>query len=381
MDNNASSKGVLLVSVVAFCAVVAAVTYLLLRPVSIEISSREIAAGTADLLVDLRAPTKVINSLKCDDFGECSSVQTGGTPELTWRILAFAALSKGENGAAYKQALKEEIKALAAPDRVLPVRAGLWQLYRAYRLSGEVELLKSFVKGAENLTFQMKTGYIDKELVRHDPMLNAASLLQLIYLYEVLSDSTLAPVVSSTPGVVSFKDPAQLLAILKSQIDRLRKLLITQVRGGANIVPGEGFGSYHCWLALPEYHYGRVFKDATATEGVTHFLGRMQFSTRPASEYRFLSLQLTLPCAELLADMVGSDPGKRGDFLGVIEKGVLPYYDGAKRPICEGDNSFISFNVETGGDQCPRNTKSVPSMAWVASLLAQIDASFKLSLN
>ncbi len=313
---------------------------------------------------------------ECDDSGRCVPVSVANFASSAWRTLAFVGLYQASGREADRVRLMEQLHhELARSNFELGDMVGHHQLFEAYLATGSFEILDHiFSVAGQWLREARATRDLDAE--EHLlPMLSCAMSKQMLFAAKVLGEQ---PAVEYLQAKKLVPKKAQAVADLRNQYlaQGIRFIQLTerhlQKFGVTVLADDPDFKRQSCWVQWAKYAAFVSTGEQQYLDDVVSFFRRARIHTRAASELRFSALQDVLPCVHTLKDIASLDGEFRNDGVFLLQNFILPNWDSAVRPICDGDNGFIADAAMTDRavSKCSLNAKYTSDAAWAVYVLS-----------
>lgn len=338
------------------------------RPVAVlrgttTVNSHDLIASLSSFIDTFERDGVLYASKRCDTEGRCNLYNPEALPAAAWRILQGVALREisadSVKGVAIIERSFERWKRRA--DGMVELHS-FHQLLEAYRQSGSKELL-GYTLNSLDLIERLGMHYVDRdEAKKSSPMLVATIARQLALVARTSDDSG--------PSQV---DRERLLALSRRLVTKAQEMQ-TDHPGVLIRQHPELVGDFACWVPWAQSAIYSATKSVEDFSLISDFFERARFRERSLHDLDPGSLQMVLPCADVLAELRAERLEFALDLVALLERVILIGWDSAKMPLCDGDEGvFASPRFDySGSSPCLGNVKSLSDNSWLMRILSKI---------
>ena len=320
------------------------------------INSQDVASKALSSLLDKPLES---GSTECQG-GDCQ-LATITPPEKAWKLLAFSAMYGTTQDPSLKNLMESIVRNPGYLNDSMYLRWNLLPFRVAYLKTHNPEFNNFFTLGVINATNALDALYSDEKLNRTGIFLTTQLMRSLL-----MSQPELSKVereLGEIPGRVDIAEKAQRAS------RRLRDLALKyEQQKKTSWFESEG-GSYVCWYQLNHAGWYEATKDDTALESAKAFFFSSNFLNK-IKAMKLTVLQQILPCVEAALILSKYDPKFNDAYHDLVESFVLPSFDSDLRPLCKGNNRFISALSDNDTHRCESAITSVADISWIVYLLA-----------
>ena len=338
------------------------------RPVAVlrgttTVNSHDLIASLSSFIDTLELGGTLYASKRCDIEGRCNLHNADALPAEAWRMLQGVALREigrdSEKGLSIIHRAFEQWKRKA--DGMAELHS-FHQLLDTYLQSGSAEPL-GYTLNSLDLIERLGRHYVDRdEAKKSSPMLVATIARQLALVAH-----------TSEGGGPSQVDRERLLMLSRRLVKKTQEMQADHP--GALIRPHpELGGDFACWAPWAQSAIYSATKSVEDFSLIRDFFERARFRERSLHDLEPGSLQMVLPCADVLAELRAERPEFAPDLTALLERVILVGWDSAKMPLCDGDEGVFAaprFDY-SGSSACVGNVKSLSDNAWLMRILSKI---------
>ncbi len=338
------------------------------RPVAVlkgttTVNSHDLIASLSSFLDTLERGGVLYASKRCDTEGRCNVHNPDALPAAAWRILQGVALREispnSGKGAAITERSFERWKRKA--DGMVELHS-FHQLLEAHLQSGSKELL-GYTLNSLDLVERLGMHYVDRDEARKSSPMLVATIARQLALVARTSEG-------SGPSQV---DRERLLALSRRLVKKTQEMQADHPGALIRQHPDLG-GDFACWAPWAQSAIYSATKSVEDFSLIRDFFERARFRERSLHDLEPGSLQMVLPCADVLAELRAERPEFAPDLTALLERVILVGWDSGKMPLCDGDEGVFAaprFDY-SGSSPCVGNVKSLSDNAWLMRILSKI---------
>ncbi|NMC62422.1 MAG: hypothetical protein GYA55_04570 [SAR324 cluster bacterium] len=321
---------------------------------------------------------------ECNEERQCHFINSENpVGTAAWRIQAFSKLYLATKNKSFLTEAKEAYAFLQREFRQSrDVDINLRQLYDGYLATKDIGILNNIVGWGNYLLIDQTIFKANKDPTWRGVMLSSLIIAEWADIASILRDA-------KTRELLASVSPNRALSseMLEKQRDKFigeayRLLGSTKEKERASslslLTGSDGISDNSCWLQLAKYSLYTATNDPTYKEELDSYFGAASFLSRDVRDIKIPAMQKILPCAEVAKNLGTEDAKYLPIFHHIMEKLILPGWDGPERPICMGNGGLNSIIQSFKKKNCTSSEKYIPDTAWLIALLADSKQVFKL---
>lgn len=276
-----------------------------------------------------------LNLIRCIEKGNCSEGKKGISLEEVWQLLALSSQPYSLRQDYLKKKITE--KGLDSSYQMN------WALYEIFKRTNDFDIFDRFY---ENVLYEIAKLQDDAYLtgvLKKNPMEVSQFALPFGMVLEAYQDPQIVHHLEQSPTLTIIS-----IDYVKKESQRVLEETIKSIQPS----PAD------CWPFFLTAH-------AYLGTGLTKYSDRLEYFTQKEDLSHYGALMNILSCEAGYQALNGKLNVKRDD----VTKAILTHYDSHMTPICNGDNSFLSYQPTKDVDPCINGVKTVPDNAWAAFLL------------
>lgn len=314
---------------------------------------------------------KNFGDFSCD--GRSCQASEKITPHYAWRTMALSALYSASSSPKSLELVKEEFRNYRSNYKNNENFATLWQIYTAYKATGDPEMLSHFIESMLRVGTFFMFDPLSEKFLQSTAMNLSTIAREFLLAAEAYADPETIRILESANlerplhKTIRLRDwPAQ----FKEQAMRLVEAARAAEKRDPLMVEWDSkIHMESCWLQFANSARFLTMQDKDALGEVKDFFRRVAFSSHSRDDYKIETLQTVLPCIQVLKELKSVFPDLERDYRVVVERFLIHNFDSSKRARCDGDGAFLVLVKQEYDSQC-KDVKSTADISWAISLLA-----------
>lgn len=320
---------------------------------------------------------KLFARRECDQAGTCRMVEPEMVGSYSWAILAEAGALRATGDQRHRARIRELYDRWTKLADGASEMFGLFQLYDAYRATGDLDLLASFFNRTElYLRFLQDSWKSSKQPRRGEPMLLATLVRQLANAAEVFNHPEVSAKFvmpsSQTSGLVRPGDRKREFLAAAKHLLRDLEAAVRDATAPPLTTKGRSVPQFSCWVQWSKAALYEASKDRQILFEMQEFFDSVSLAEGKQSLH-LETLQSILPCIQSLLTLGTRDPRYTVQAEELFRRYILPNWDAPVQPLCGGAGGLLTIPVPYAVTTipCQLNSEYVSDTAWAMFLAAQ----------